>query len=143
VDERLVGLARDVTGAGTEERVADLLAELADGPSAAERDQQLSTALPPDVRLTVGRLSGGTATIDIAVPAQAPSGVASRRAVGQVVLTATSLPGVDAVRLTFAGDPVEAPLPSGELTSDALTESDYEAFLTAPPTPSAVPAPPS
>ena len=51
----------------------------------------------------------------------------------QVVLTATSLPGVDAVRLTFAGNPVEAPLPSGELTSGALTAADYATFLTGSP----------
>ena len=59
------------------------------------------------------------------------------------MLTATSVPGVDSVRLTFAGEPVEAPLPSGQLTSDPLTEQDYDAVLTAPPSPSAVPAPPS
>jgi len=72
-----------------------------------------------------------------------PSGGASRRAVAQLVLTATSLQGVDAVRLTIGGDPVEAPLPTGELTSAPLTAADYAVFLTAPEPPSAVPAPPS
>jgi hypothetical protein len=143
VDDALVGLARDLEGSTGQERLADLLAQLAAGPTNAERDQQLSTALPPDVRLTVGEVSEGTATIDIGVSAQAPSGVAGRRAVAQIVLTATSLPGIDAVRLTFAGDPVEAPLPSGELRSAPLTAADYADFLTSPPAPSAVPAPPT
>lgn len=140
-DERLVGLARQLDSVGARDRLADLLADLAAGPTRAERDDQLSTALPPDVRLGVGRLDGGTATIDIGVATQAPSGVASRRAVAQIVLTATSVPGVDAVRLTFAGAPVEAPLPSGELTSAPLTAADYATFRTAPPRPSAAPAP--
>lgn len=133
-DERLVPEARDADrGAGPEERLRALLTHLAAGPTNTERDEQLSTALPPDVRLRVARLEGGTATIDITGPGQAPSGASSRRAVAQIVLTATSAPGVDAVRLTFAGNPVEAPLPSGELTSAPLTAADYATFLTPSP----------
>ena len=141
--DRLVGLPRETDGTDAPERLADLLQALAAGPTDVERDEQLSTALPPDVRLTVSRLVDGTATIDIGARAQAPSGLASRRAVAQVVLTATSVSGVDAVRLTFGGDPVEAPLPSGELTSEPLTARDYAGFLTAPPSASPVPAAPT
>jgi spore germination protein GerM len=133
-DERLTPEARDIDrGAAPEERLSALLTQLAAGPTSAERDQELSTALPPGVRLGVARLEGGTATIDITGPGQAPSGASSRRAVAQIVLTATSAPGVDAVRLTFAGTPVEAPLPSGQLTSAALTAADYAPFLTGSP----------
>jgi spore germination protein GerM len=77
----------------------------------------------------VAQLSDGTATIDIDGPDEAPSGGASRLAVAQIVLTATSVPGVDAVRLTLSGEPVEAPLPSGQLTSAPLTAADYAALL--------------
>jgi spore germination protein GerM len=155
-DDRLVARPRELDGATRKERLAALLAALAAGPSAEERDLRLSTALPPDVRLIVGDLVNGTATIDIRVPAEAPSGWASRRAVAQIVLTTTSVPGVDAVRLTLTGEPVEAPLPGGELTSEPLTAPDYTVFVDAPPgavtdgppgavpaAPTAVPAPPS
>ena len=81
----------------------------------------------------MGRLAGGHGDHRPHRPTQAPSGAASRRAVAQIVLTATSVPGVDAVLLTLDGDPVEAPLPSGELTSAPLTETDYEPLLVAPP----------
>lgn len=148
----LVGRPREVEGGTLRERLADLLASLQEGPTAAEREEQLSTVLTPEVRLSVSDLSNGTATVDLGPPAGAPSGAAGRRAVAQIVLTATSMRGVDAVRLTIAGDPVEAPLPGGELTSAPLTASDYATFLTAPepPSPAAtaepptgVPAPPS
>jgi hypothetical protein len=129
--DQLVARTRELGGADREARLEALLSALADGPTTGERDEQLSTALPPSVRLTVGGLSGGTAVVDIAGPADAPSGVASRRAVAQIVLTATSMPGVDRVRLTLDGEPVEAPLPSGQLTSAPLTAADYGAFLTA------------
>jgi spore germination protein GerM len=146
----LVGRPRDVEGATTRERLADLLAALEEGPSAAERTEQLSTLLTPEARLSVSELEQRTARIDLGLPAGAPSGDTGRRAVAQIVLTATSLPGVEAVRLTIAGNPVEAPLPTGELTSAPLTAADYAVFLTttepsaatvAPPP--AVPAPPS
>jgi spore germination protein GerM len=128
-DDALVPRPRDTDGSSRRENLEDLLAALATGPSGAERDEQLSTALPPEVRLTVVELSAGTATVDIVAPAEAPSGWASRRAVAQIVLTATSVPGIEAVRLTLDGSRVEAPLPSGELTSDPLTAADYDALL--------------
>jgi hypothetical protein len=146
----LVGRPREVEGGSLRERLADLLASLEAGPTSAERGEQLSTVLSPEVRLSVSDLSDRTATIDLGSPTAAPSGGAGRRAVAQIVLTATSIRGVDAVRLTIAGDPVEAPLPGGQLTSAPLTASDYASFLTAPApastapaTPEAVPAPPS
>jgi hypothetical protein len=79
--------------------------------------------------------------VDLTAEAEPPSGWASRRAVAQIVLTATSVPGVRAVLLTLAGEPVEVPLPSGELTADPVTAADYEELLRPPAPPSAVPDP--
>ncbi|WRL67265.1 GerMN domain-containing protein [Blastococcus brunescens] len=101
----------------------------------------MSTVLTPEVRLSVSDLTDRVATIDLGQPSAAPSGGAGRRAVAQIVLTATSIRGVDAVRLTIAGDPVEAPLPGGQLTSSPLTAADYASFLTAPEPPTATSAP--
>lgn len=122
------------SGTGTQaDRLDALLAELAAGPTEGERAEGLSTALPPGVELSVTGEDGGTVTVDLGGPAGAPSGRESRSAVAQVVLTATTLPQVDAVLLTRDGVPVEAPLPSGELTSAPLTAAAYAVFRTAPP----------
>ena len=130
----LVPRPREVAGATPGERLGALLDALAAGPTAEERDRQLSTALPPEVRLSVVELTGGTATVDITGAPEAPAGQASRRAVAQVVLSATSVPGIEAVVLTWDGERVEAPLPSGELTAEPLTRADYAAEgLPAPP----------
>lgn len=142
-DDSLVPRARPVSGSTRTERLGELLEHLAAGPTEGERGEQLSTALPPDVRLTVTDVTRGTATIDIGGAVDAPSGWATRRTVGQLVLTATSVPGIDAVRLTLSDDPVEAPLPDGELTTEPLTAEDYEVFLTPPPTASPAPPPPA
>jgi spore germination protein GerM len=125
----LVPRPRETDGSSRREQLEHLLAELAVGPTGPERSEELSTALSPEVQLSLAELSDGEATVDIDGPAEAPSGWASRRAVAQIVLTATSVPGVDAVRLTLSGAPVEAPLASGELTSEPLTAADYAALL--------------
>jgi len=144
--DTLVPRSREVSGTTRRARLTDLLEQLAAGPAAVERDEQLSTALPPEVRLSVTGLDGGTATIDLDALAEAPAGVSGRRAVAQVVLTATSVPGVDAVLLELAGAPIEAPLPDGALTDRPLTAQDYAAATVAAPSvldaPSAVPAEP-
>lgn len=132
-DDVLVPRGRAVEGETVEERLERLMDELAAGPSSSELAEELSTALPPDVRLSVTAVEDGTATIDISGGEDSPSGLESRRAVGQIVLTATSLPGIGASRLTRGGAPVEAPLPSGELTSDPLESEDYAALLISSP----------
>lgn len=145
-EDVLVPSGREVSGSTVREQLTDLLGQLAAGPTDGERDDQLASALPPGVQLSVGGVEGDTVTVDLVGTTQSPSGQRSRRAVGQIVLTATSLPGVHAVRLTRDGKPLEAPLPSGELTSAPLTAADYARLLMAPPTPpipTAQPSPPA
>jgi spore germination protein GerM len=153
-EDVLVARGRELPPGSVEEQLEALLGQLAAGPSEQERADELSTALPPEVGLHVTGIEDGTATIDIAGPVDAPSGADSRLAVAQIVLTATSVPDVQAVRLTRGGDPVDAPLPDGELTSEPLTADEFAAVLTAPapsptsspratPTPTPTPSPPS
>jgi Sporulation and spore germination len=132
LDDVLVLRGRELTDGPIEDRLDELFDALAAGPTEQEREDELSTALPPEVQLDATEFSSGTVTVDIS-GTDAPSGTESRRAIGQIVLTATSLPEVRAVRLTLQGEPVEAPLPGGELTSQPLTAEDFEAFLTAQP----------
>lgn len=131
-DDVLVPRGREAPRGTLREQVAELLEDLAAGPTPGERSEQVSTTLPPEARLTVRDVSGGTVTVEVA--GSDPSAIReSRLAVAQIVLTATSLPGVDGVLLTRDGEPVEAPLASGELTSRRLTGADYTEFLTTPP----------
>jgi len=130
-DGTLVPRGRSVPDGELRDRLDALLSDLAAGPTPSELTDRLSTALLPDTTLSVTRVSGATVTIDLDGSAEAPTGRESQRAVAQIVLTATSLPGVEAVLLTRGGQPVEAPLPSGELTSRPLTAGNYASLLTA------------
>ncbi|GAB3347492.1 GerMN domain-containing protein [Modestobacter lapidis] len=132
-DDVLVPRGRQPPQGTLREQVAELLGDLADGPTPGERNDQISTTLPPEVQLTVTDVSGDTVTVDVAGSADSSTIRESRPAVAQIVLTATSLAGVAGVLLTRDGEPVEAPLPSGQLTSRPLTAADYAEFLTPPP----------
>jgi spore germination protein GerM len=118
-----------VTSTTAEREAQQLLTALTAGPDEAEHGRGLSTALPSDVGLRVTALRDGVAVVAIeggepdADPRRLPLSVA------QVVLTLTSMPGVDAVRLTRDGEFVQAPLATGELVSRALTAADYRSLL--------------
>lgn len=146
VDDAVVPRDREASGTTRREWLTSVLEQLAAGPTSAEREEQLDTALPSAVRLTVSDFEDGTATIDLQVKTQELSGLAGRLAVAQIVLTATSVPGVQAVLLELAGQPIEAPLPAGRLTAGPLTAQDYAAATVPPPSaapPEIPPAPPS
>ena len=73
--------------------VERLLADLSAGPSDDARAGGLSTAISPDSRLTLSGIDAGTAEIEV----ETASAISADRlpgAVGQIVLTVTSVPGV-------------------------------------------------
>lgn len=133
-DGALTPRARPLPDGDPVDQLDALLAELAAGPSSDELGDQLSSALGPGTTLELTGLDASTATVELG-GTDAPDGRRSRHAVAQIVLTATSVPGIAAVVLTRAGQRIEAPLPSGELTSQALTAQDYAPFLLPTPTP--------
>jgi hypothetical protein len=144
-EDVLVPRGRELPGGSMQEQLQELLGELAAGPSRQELAEELSTALPPEIELAVSEVDDdGLATVDLGGLVEAPTGEESRLAVAQIVLTATSLPGVTAVRLTRAGEPIDAPLPGGELTSSPLTAAAFASVLTPPllPTTPATETPP-
>lgn len=109
--------------------VAEVLGQLTEGPSERDRLAGLSTALGPGTTITLTDLSRGVARVDLSAGDQAPAASRVPLAVAQVVLTVTSVPGVDAVLVTRDGDPVELPLPGGALTASPVTAADYVALL--------------
>jgi spore germination protein GerM len=112
------------------ERLTALLTRLERGPDEQQRAQGLSTALSPGVQIDLLALSGGgIAQVQVVAGLKDPSADRLPLAVGQLVLTATSVAGVQAVQLVRDGAPVEVPLPGGALTSQPLTQNDYDQLV--------------
>jgi len=135
--QRLRSVQRDVPTAP-----ASVLGSLFAGPNPAERDAQLDSAIPADVRLRAARPVGSVLTVDLndVFDELTPDGL--RLAVAQIVSTATDIEGVEAVQLRIEGEPRVWPLGNGELTDRPLTRYDYPGLVESsqPPFP-AIPSP--
>jgi|GEM_PF-1103916 len=141
-EQRLVPVPLEVDADGLEPVEESVLAVLAAGPTEVQRAEGLGTALTPDVVLRLVDVTDGVARISVGPNDSAPAADRLPLAVGQVVLSATSVSGVDRVLLLQDGTPVEAPLPGGALTGEPLTAADY-ASLIDPGAATSVPATPS
>ena len=108
--------------------VARSMRALLAGPTARESRQGITTQIPPGTRLLGVRVARGVATVDLGAailagtdPAKAPAIVA------QVVLTATSVPGVESVRLLVNGRPtprLTGPAPGRAITAKNVRVPD-------------------
>jgi Sporulation and spore germination len=127
-DQVLVEAPRTLQAPPGQAALQELLDDLTAGPDAADRDRGYSTALPPATRLRVTALVKDVATVDLAVDQPPPD---QTTAIAQIVLTATSLPEVNHVRLTINGQPINAPLANGAQTDRPLGRADYQALLSA------------
>jgi spore germination protein GerM len=124
LDGALVPVGRDVVPADVEAALQALL----DGPTTAEGARGVSSAIPSGT--TIRRLvhEGETLTVDLETdPGTAESN--APLAVGQLVLTATSDPGVERVRFRVGGEPVQVPKGDGTLGSGAVSADDYRALV--------------
>lgn len=130
--DQLVGVPAglDDTTAAPSSRLTEVLGLLARGPDEQQRAQGLGTALSPGVTIELRALVDSVAQVQVRAGLKAPSADRLPLAIGQLVLSATSVHGVDAVQLVRDGTPVEVPLPGGALTSAPLTRADYATLLT-------------
>lgn len=125
---RLVGEAVTFDATPTPERLLGLLSS---GPQAAPDGRALRTAVPDDAGL---RVTGGEgATVRVALPRSfSASGPDQTLAIGQVVMTLTSLRGVDGVDLRLGDQRAEIPVADGSLVRRTLSAGDYAALLSPP-----------
>jgi hypothetical protein len=128
-EDRLVPQPQPVPASGLEPVVSALLGRLAEGPSEQQRDQGLASALGPDVGLALVAVTDRVAQIDVMPSAQSPAADRLPLAIGQVVLTATSVDGVDRVVFLQDGVTLEVPLPGGARTAQPVSASDYASLL--------------
>lgn len=128
-DERLVPEATTGSCSQRPEVLVDVLVgALAAGPSEEARAAGRSSAIPSDTRLAVVGLEEGTVSVNI----DDDTAISAERlpaAVGQVVLTLASAPGIESVVILSDGQPVQVPLPGGALTDRPVTSDDYVELL--------------
>jgi spore germination protein GerM len=108
--------------------VEDVLDALSASPASEESGAGRTSAVPPSARLELVALEDGIAVVDLDPVAL---GDAERLplAVGQLVLSVTSAPDIDGLRLVTSGEDVDVPLPDGALADRPVTADDYVELL--------------
>jgi spore germination protein GerM len=125
-------LTTAAVGATCDDPVAQVVEDVLDvlsGPITSESGAAGHTsAVPPSARLELVALEDGVAVVDLDPVAL---GDAERLplAVGQLVLSVSSAPGVDGLRLVTSGEDVDVPLPDGALADRPVTADDYVELL--------------
>jgi len=117
--------------------LTDVLAALFAGPTTSETSQGITTALPAKLEILDTTTEGTLVTLDLSANFGQITGQAETTAVAQIVLTATSQPGVDQVLFSITGRPISVPTPTGVTTSRPVTAADYRPMVT----PTGPPAP--
>jgi hypothetical protein len=110
------------------EVVEDVLGVLSASPTSEESGAGRTSAVPPSARLELVALEDATAVVDLD-PVVLGDAERLPLAVGQLVLSVSSAPGVDGLRLVTSGEAVAVPLPDGALADRPVTADDYVELL--------------
>ncbi|MEH0975246.1 GerMN domain-containing protein [Micromonospora sp. CPCC 205546] len=127
-DDRLVRVERRVDGTPT---VDAQLQHLLAGPTTAERDTGLTTALPGAVAVAAARPRGTEVDVDLGGPGDETGRSDEVLAFGQIVCTLTARSDVESVAFFRGGAPLGVPRADGSLSRRPLAADDY-AGLVAP-----------
>jgi spore germination protein GerM len=125
-DDRLVPVERRVDGTPT---VDAQLQHLLAGPTAAERDSGLSTALPGAVAVAAARPRGTEVEVDVGETGDETGRSDEVLAFGQIVCTLTARSDVDTVAFRRDGAPLGVPRADGALSRRPLTAADYAGLI--------------
>jgi spore germination protein GerM len=117
---------------------ADAVKALLAGPTPAETDAGLRSALTGPEIISRTRAAGTTVAVDLARNFNEVPRTDRIFALGQITLTLTAQPGVALVQYTIADTPIEVPKANGIVTRDPVGRADYVSLLqpstSAPPT---------
>lgn len=126
----LVATAATIDTGSPQDQANSVLDQLQQGPSSRQHNEGLSSAVPANLKLQVQYVVSGVANVEYTTGTDSsPPGSEGVLMAGQIVLTLTSVPGVNAVVFAKDGNRVEVPLPGGALTSEPVTEADYQVLV--------------
>lgn len=131
--DQLVPVSRTlVAGPDPADRLEAVVGAVVDGPTAAERALGLGSNVPTTTDVLAVQFRGGDVVVDLSSSFTSIGGTGERFAVGQVVLSTATFPGVRSVRIRLDGEPTSVPLPDGSLSAGRLGLADFSALLAEP-----------
>lgn len=129
-DGELVPVARELAALpGPADRLGAVFDSLAEGPTDDEVASGLRSAVPATTEILGVTFSDGTVTIDLSASFASVGGPRELQAVGQLVLTGTTFPGVLDLVVLLDGVSTAIPLPDGALTDEPVTLGQFSSLL--------------
>lgn len=125
----LVGLRREVAPGSAGTQLRNSLEQLIAGPTDAEAEGGVRTAVPVTTQILDVVVVDGTASVDFSSDFLSIGGASEILAIGQIVVTATTQPGVQHLSLLVEGEAVAIPLPNGALSEDPVELGQYASLL--------------
>lgn len=125
-DGALVAVTRHVSQVPTVDGVVQYLLG---GPTEAERNDGITSAIQGAVEISAVHVDGDQATIELASPVAEIRRNDDVLAYAQLVYTLTARPEIHGVSFTFDGEPVGVPRQDGVLSEGPLTRTDYSDLI--------------
>lgn len=125
-NDSLVDVTRDLPAPPTVEIIFDSLLGSVTEP---EQRSGLRTAIPRGTETISIDESGTTLLVDLSRDFAAIGGEEEVLAVAQIVLTATSIDGIELVDFRIEGIHTDVPVANGALSADPVGAADYEALI--------------
>ncbi|MBS1838311.1 MAG: GerMN domain-containing protein [Actinobacteria bacterium] len=126
-DGQLVPITRSLP----DRHLGTVLDTLLKAPSTDQQSRNLTTSIPVGTRLSSSRLDGSTLIVDLSSEFDNVVGPSRQQAIAQIVMTATEFPGVDRLRFSINGKPVQVATPTRGDTS-VVSDCDYRSLLAKP-----------
>jgi hypothetical protein len=125
-DASLVNVTRDLPAPPTLEIVVDSLL----GPvTEPEQRSGLRTAIPRATEILAIDEDGATLHVDLSPEFAVVGGEEEVLAVAQIVMTATSIEGIELVAFQLEGVPTDVPVADGALSDDPVGAEDYASLI--------------
>ncbi|WBQ02080.1 GerMN domain-containing protein [Kribbella sp. CA-293567] len=129
-EDRLVSLTREAPSPALTDQLNTVVLNLLAGPTDNEQAAGLSSAIPAGLQLSVVEVQGKRAVLELTGETDGRSATDNVLAVGQIVLSFTTLRAIDEIVFWRDGVPVETLLADGALTTKPLTAKDYAPLQT-------------
>jgi hypothetical protein len=109
--------------------VDELMADLLAGPTEAEKDLGISSALLGSNVVAAVHVRDGMATVELSADLEGTGRNDDVLAYGQIVCTLTTRPGIFWTTFTRGGKRIEVPQGDGSLTSEPLNAASYSRLV--------------
>jgi spore germination protein GerM len=125
-DERIVHVTRDLPSPASPD---EILRSLLEGVTGPEERVNLRTSISTETQLLGLREQGSVLHVDLSRDFAGMGGEEETLAIAQIVLTLTSIEGIESVEFALDGVQTDVPVSDGALSDRPVSANDYQVLV--------------